>query len=116
MTAREIFDAIVAQGLYPFKAQDPENVVKQQLRRHTKGLEFLSAHRIKYFALTGDGRRYTLLDRPEEMEPGLVKVAGKKGRPKVVTIPTDAAEDAELPAGDDPTHWELQWRLLDLGA
>ncbi|QDV24622.1 HTH domain-containing protein [Aureliella helgolandensis] len=35
MTADEIYGVIVAGGLYEFKAQNPKNVLRNQLRRHS---------------------------------------------------------------------------------
>ncbi len=35
MSAREIYELIVSQNLYEFKAKDPANIVRGQLRRHS---------------------------------------------------------------------------------
>jgi restriction system protein len=37
MSAREIYDAILAEGLYEFKAKDAYGVVRNQLSRHCEG-------------------------------------------------------------------------------
>jgi restriction system protein len=82
MTSQEIFNAIVAQGLYSFHAQDPYRVVKSQIRRHCQGLAFPSASQTKLFELK-EGNKYFLLKRP---------VKGKRARnrevSKTVKVPT----------------------------
>ena len=39
MSSKEVFDAIVAKGLYQFNTANPANVVRSQLRRHCKNLQ-----------------------------------------------------------------------------
>lgn len=68
MTATEIYESIVAGGLYQFNADDPAHVVRSQIRRHCKGLDFASASPTRYFVVQADGR-YALLSVPEKIEP-----------------------------------------------
>ena len=63
MTVNEIYDAIVSDGLYKFKAQQPSHVVASQVRRHCKGLDFQSANRTKHFVLTENGK-FSVLTKP----------------------------------------------------
>jgi hypothetical protein len=116
LMVREIYDGIIERDLYSFGAQDPENIVKQQVRRHTKGLDFPTAAAMKYFQIAADGKHYTLLERPERVAPNVVRVASKRGPDRVVTVPRDDEADDGGKAGvEGPTHSEMQWRLLDLG-
>lgn len=60
---QEAYDYIVAHGLYLFHAQNPSGVVRSQIRRHCKGLDFPSAAPTKYFSMGTDGR-FAVLDSP----------------------------------------------------
>jgi hypothetical protein len=116
MSAREVYDAIIAAGLYPFKAQDPLSVVKTQLRRHCKGLDFPSARPIKYFSMTADGK-YQLLPKPIRVPPTLYSASDKPGdeNGQLVSVPDDDEIGPAEPL-DGPSHSEIQWRLLNLGS
>lgn len=115
MTPRELYDAIVAANLYAFKAQDPLSIVKAQLRRHCEGLNFPSARSTKFFAMAEDGK-YRLLPKPVTVPPTLYSASntpnGKAG--PLVSVPDDEEEVTE--PVDGPSHYEIQWRLLDLGS
>lgn len=113
MTPAEIYREIDSRHLYPFKAADPAHVVVQTLRRHAHGLDFKSARSIKYYALTADGR-FALLERPVQVKRELFRLASKSGGSRVVSVPSD--EEEEEPSADGPSHSEIQWRLLTLGA
>src|SRR5687767_6493699 len=63
MTVHEVYEAIVARGLYEFHAQDPRHVVVQQIRRHADGIDFPSANPRKHFKLVGENR-FLPLDSP----------------------------------------------------
>lgn len=56
MTAREAYRAIVDAELYEFHADNPEHVVRSQIRRHCEGFDFPSAAPVKYFRLVGENR------------------------------------------------------------
>ena len=116
MSAKEIYEGIVSSRLYTFKAQDPLSVVKNQLRRHCDGLNFPSARSMKYFAMTANGN-YTLLAKPVRVAPTLYSASDKPGgKPgPLVSVPDDD-EDGPAEPADGPSHSEIQWRLLDLGA
>jgi len=51
MSAKEIYEEIVQQGLYSFGAQDPVGVVNAQIRRRCVGLDFPTAYPIKIFKI-----------------------------------------------------------------
>ncbi len=120
MSAHEIHTAIVKRNLYAFKARDPLSVVKGELRRRCKELNFPSAYTTKYFSMTTDGR-FRLLPKPEKVPPTVYKLPSTQdgGKPgTMVSVPTD---DENAEAGDQTpvsstSHTEIQWRLLDLGS
>lgn len=114
MTADEIYSEIIRQALYEFRARKPLDVVKTQLRRHCKDVDFPTAHRRKYFGLDSDGR-YTVLPAPVTVAPTLYTLKGiGRARSTVVTVPDPEPDDV---GGDPaPTHSDVQWRLLDLGS
>jgi len=49
LTAEEVYDYIVQQKLYDFKAKQPFNVLKGTLRRQCYGIDFPTAYPIKHF-------------------------------------------------------------------
>jgi restriction system protein len=63
MTIPQVYEAIVRNHLYQFKADDPAHIVRNEIRRHCIGLDFASASPRKVFKFTGDGR-YSVLDSP----------------------------------------------------
>ena len=65
LSSREIYDEIVRRGLYEFKAKDPANIVRGQLRRHCAGVKKSGGSGIDYFSMTDDGR-FTLLETRQE--------------------------------------------------
>lgn len=59
LTVQEVYNSIIASNLY----DEPIHVVRAQLRRHCKGLEFPSASRTKHFVLLPDGKYFLLSER-----------------------------------------------------
>lgn len=60
---KEIFTRIKDNRLYHFKAQSPENIVRNQLRRHSDNVDGLTAaSKVKHFVCMEDGR-YWLKER-----------------------------------------------------
>lgn len=53
LTAKQVYDEIVRQGLYSFGAENPVAVVNSQLRRRCIGLDFPTAYPIKAFEIAG---------------------------------------------------------------
>ena len=60
MTIPQVYEAIVRNHLYQFKADDPAHIVRNEIRRHCVGLDFASASPRKVFKFTGDGRYFVL--------------------------------------------------------
>ena len=51
LTCRELTDEILARKMYSFNTPTPNNIVNHELRKHCEGLNFPSAHPVKYFAI-----------------------------------------------------------------
>jgi restriction system protein len=66
MTAKEAYDAIVAQHLYEFHAQKPAHVVLMQIRRHCEGIDFPTAAPTKHFRLIEENKFFPL-PRPKRL-------------------------------------------------
>ena len=66
LSSNEIHEAIRSKNLYDFKAKDPANIVRGQLRRHCASVKSPGA-RIKYFEQTSDGN-FRLLPEPVQSE------------------------------------------------
>jgi restriction system protein len=56
MTAGEAYRGIVEAKLYEFHADNPEHIVRSEIRRHCEGLDFPSAKTTKHFRLIGENR------------------------------------------------------------
>lgn len=56
MTADEIYESIVAKGLYEFKAQSPRSVLRNQLRRHSANVTGAHQASTAIFSISADGR------------------------------------------------------------
>lgn len=64
LSVKAIYNKIVGKEYYIFKAQNPYNVVRVELRRHCIGIDFPSAQKKKYFQILNDGT-YSLLQTLE---------------------------------------------------
>lgn len=73
MTVQQIYDAIVSESLYSFKASQPVHVVRSQIRRHCFGLDFPTAADIKHFEMRGKDK-YFVLPKPLKQKSELSKV------------------------------------------
>lgn len=78
MDCQEIYAAIISNDLYSFGANDPQNVVRGQLRKHCEGLTFPSASKNKYFRIVRSQNNinyYALLEKDStSVLPEKVKV------------------------------------------
>lgn len=72
MTVNEVYEQILKNRLYQFKAADPVHIVNSQIRRHCKGIpEQKSYSKTKHFQLVGSSEYYLLessevIDREEK--------------------------------------------------
>jgi len=64
LTVEDIFNSIIIQNLYDFKAKNPYNVLLGQIRRQCYGIDFPSAYSIKHFkyAIIDGKTLYSILD------------------------------------------------------
>ena len=80
LTAKEIYHAIVKNGLYEFGAKDPVGVVNGQIRRRCAGLDFPTAYPIKVFRISGQHgkkNRFALLTDKADAAVGLPSIGTK---------------------------------------
>lgn len=63
MSVAEVYSGIVDQELYTFNADQPLQIVRNQIRRHCQGIDVPSANPTKHFVLHSDGT-YTALPLP----------------------------------------------------
>ncbi|NDV70380.1 restriction endonuclease [Dysgonomonas sp. 25] len=61
LTVNAIYDNIIANDYYKFKAQNPLNVMRVELRRHCQGVDFPTASKRKHFQILNDGT-YCLIE------------------------------------------------------
>lgn len=72
LTSREVYQQIIARGLYSFPAKKPEAVVNSTIRRHCLELDFPTANAVKHFRIVSyKGKKpcYGLVDAPVEPSP-----------------------------------------------
>lgn len=55
LSLKTIYELIIANDLYRFKAENPPNIVRVLIRRHCVGLDFPTASSKKYFQIFDDG-------------------------------------------------------------
>lgn len=54
---KEIFVKIKENSLYRFKTESPENIVRNQLRRHSENIgNLVAASKVKHFVCLDDGK------------------------------------------------------------
>lgn len=63
LSVREVYNYIITNDLYRFNAENPENIVRTEIRRHCEGVEFPTAKPNKLFRQTSNGT-YWLKDVP----------------------------------------------------
>ena len=66
MSINEIYRGIVEKSLYEFHAQDPLNVVRVELRKHSAGINFPTASNKKYFLYDETNGRFSALQHKTE--------------------------------------------------
>lgn len=66
LSIKDIYDQIVDNLYYKFKAQNPYNVVRVEIRRHCIGVDIPSSSRKKYFQIHKDGT-YSLLSSSKDL-------------------------------------------------
>lgn len=68
-----IYDKIVENNYYKFKAQNPQSVVRVELRRHCIGVDFPTAASKKYFQILPDGTYCMINQFVQEKKETIIK-------------------------------------------
>lgn len=78
LRVKEIYQKILEDDLYRFKAANPEHIVRTLLRRHSENLDFPTAKKTKHFVFLEDGTFWIKgVENPRQIK------AEKKKKPKV---------------------------------
>ncbi len=56
MSVEQIYEIVVARGLYEFKAKNPMSVLRSQLHRHSNNDTSRNKAKVQSFDVTADGR------------------------------------------------------------
>lgn len=62
LTVDEIYERIVAKGLFEFRAQQPKSVLQRQLRKHSEGIDMKLSRDEKCFRVV-DGKKFASLSK-----------------------------------------------------
>jgi restriction system protein len=65
LLAEEIYNSIIQQNLYQFKAKEPISILKSELRKHSEGIVLAGKSGTKYFVFQKD-KTYSLNDKPSQ--------------------------------------------------
>lgn len=68
-----IYNKIVEQDYYKFNAQNPQSVVRVELRRHCVGVDFPTAASKKYFQILSDGTYCLINQFVQEKKESIIK-------------------------------------------
>ena len=68
MSIEEIYNEIIDKSLYSFHAQDPLNVLRSEVRRHSVGIDFPTASKKKYFIYDETNGKYSALNNSKNHE------------------------------------------------
>ena len=66
MSIQEVYQGIVDRSLYEFHAQNPLDVVRVELRKHSVGIDFPTASKKKYFVYDETNGRFSGLQKQIE--------------------------------------------------
>lgn len=66
MSIQEIYQGIIDNSLYEFHAQNPLDVVRVELRKHSVGIDFPTASKKKYFVYNETNGRFSVLQKKTE--------------------------------------------------
>lgn len=68
MSVQEIYQGILEQSLYEFHAQNPLDVVRVELRKHSVGIDFPTASKKKLFVYDETNGRFSALQNKSQKE------------------------------------------------
>lgn len=63
LSAQEAYVLIAKHNLYEFHSENPSHIVRSQIRRHCKGIDFSTSSKTKHFELVDD-RKFFYLTKP----------------------------------------------------
>lgn len=111
LTCKEITGHILAEELYTFNARDPNSIVGHCLRRHCQGLDFPSAHPIKYFYIVSGKRGtavYVLLE-----QKGIASVDSTPHKPPISSA-SDLLPEEKMQKYYNEHKESIRNQLLDM--
>lgn len=85
LTCRELTDQILARKMYSFNTSTPNNIVNHELRKHCEGLDFPSAHPVKYFTIA------QLSEKGNKAIYRLITNSSNKGKPDEENLSSEQA-------------------------
>ncbi|BDU68408.1 hypothetical protein GETHOR_05090 [Geothrix oryzae] len=112
MTAEEAYRAILEAKLYEFHADNPEHVVRSQIRRHCEGIDFPSAATTKHFRLVGENR-YEPLPNAVRLQPKSRKAELKPTKMPPKNVPPHASSLRDLQVLHGKYVSELKKKILN---
>lgn len=112
MTAEEAYRAILEAKLYEFHADNPEHVVRSQIRRHCEGIDFPSAATTKHFRLIGENR-YEPLPNVIRLQPKPRKAEVRSSNIPPKNAPSHALSLRDLQVLHSKYVSELKKRILN---
>jgi restriction system protein len=77
LTVKDIYENIIKYDYYRFKAENPPDIVRIQIRRHCINLDFPTASDTKYFQIFPDGTYYLKDEFPGNLKPNLMEIKHK---------------------------------------
>lgn len=107
LTPQEAYDLIVKDNLYSFNADNPAHIVRSQIRRHCKGLDFPSSAPIKHFKELEDGKYY-FLEKPFKLREDVLQAS----KVTEVTHPTTSTINQQLKELHYSYHEALKAKIL----
>ena len=85
LTCRELTDQILARKMYSFNTSTPNNIVNHELRKHCEGVDFPSAHPVKYFTIA------QLSEKGNKAIYRLITNSSNKGKPDKENLSSEQA-------------------------
>lgn len=107
LTSKEVYNQIITQDLYRFGAKNPISVVNGELRRHCAGLDFPTAHPVKFFSIVGyEGKQIRFVLKGQDDHPQV-------SAPVKQISNSEALPEERIAAAHDEHTATLKQQLLD---
>ncbi len=111
LTCKEITRRICSENLYTFNAQDPNAIVGHSLRKHCQGLDFPSAHPIKYFYIVSGKRGTAVYNLLDQSKQGNAEIEPKK---PPVSFSSDLLPEEKMQKYYNEHRQSVKDQLLDM--